>query len=65
VKIFPTTIKDMQSESTMRLIRACILDEREGCTNVYSPKYKELSKLYYWVSKNIPDERLHDKEAKI
>lgn len=61
MKVFPTTIKEFNSITTRRAIRACIIDEQEGCTNIYSPKYQELTKLYNWVNKNIPDERLHDK----
>lgn len=60
MKIFPNSIKELNSITTMRAMRAIIVDKQQDCTNIYSPKYKELNKLYYWVEKNIPDKRLHD-----
>ena len=61
-KCFPRTIKELQEGSTMRLLRALVVDEMHRCTNVYAPKYQELTKLYDWVSKHIPDKRVHDKQ---
>ena len=60
MKIFPDTIKELNTISTMKEIRSLIVDEQSKCSNIYSPKYKELCKLYKWVSKNILDKRLHD-----
>lgn len=57
----PTTMKELSEITTMRYIRALIIDEQSRLTNVYSPQYRALTKLYKWVSKNIPDKRLHDK----
>jgi hypothetical protein len=59
MKIFPRSSKEIETISTMRALRACICDEMQGCTNVYSPKYKELKRLYTWVEKNVPDKRIH------
>jgi hypothetical protein len=61
-KCFPKTIKELHGNSTMHLIRALIVDEMNlRCTNVEAPKYKELCKLNNWVSKRVPDKRVHDK----
>jgi len=57
----PITMKELNEITTMRYIRALIVDEKNKLTNIYSPQSKALDKLYYWVCKNIPDERLHDK----
>lgn len=48
MKCFPTTKKELNSITTMREIRALIVDEQQKCTNCYSPKYLELNKLYFW-----------------
>lgn len=62
-KCFPRTIKELSTTSTMRLIRALIVDEMSiRCTNVEAPKYKELKRLYSWVEKNIPDNRVHSQK---
>ena len=60
MKIFPRTIQELNSITTRVALRACIIDAQEGCTNIYSPKYKELTKLYNWINKNITDKRMHD-----
>ena len=57
---FPTTIKKQKEITTMRAIRALILNEQSRITTTYSPKNKELNKLYHWVEKNIEDKRMHD-----
>ena len=60
MKCFPTTKKELNSISTMRIIRSLIIDEQQRCSNIYAPKYQELTKLYNWVSNNIKDKRIHD-----
>lgn len=60
MKVFPRTMKELSTVTTREALIATIRDVRYNCTNVYSPKYKELSKLYKWIEKNIPDERVHD-----
>lgn len=63
MKIFPRKMNELNSITTLRAIRALIVDSQADCTNIYSPKYKELTKLYDWVNKNIPDKRLHCKQS--
>jgi len=64
MKVFPNTIKELRSTSTRAMLRAVISDEQDGCTNIYTPKYKELCLLYKWVDNNVPDERVHDKQKR-
>lgn len=59
MKIFPRTIKELQTITTVRALRALIIDAQTECTNIYSPKNKELDKLYVWVTENVKDKRLH------
>lgn len=59
MKIFPRSIKELSEITTMRIIRSLVVDEMDCCMNIYAPKYKELNKLYNWVSENIPDKRIH------
>jgi hypothetical protein len=58
MKVFPRSIKETEGMTIKEALRACVLDERDGCTNVYSPKYRYLTRLYDWVDKNCPDKKL-------
>jgi hypothetical protein len=60
MKIFPKSILPLLSFFPFLLLRACVLDERDGCTNMYSPKYRYLTRLYDWVDKNCPDKAMED-----
>ena len=57
-------MKELGEITTMRLVRSLVVDEMARCTNIYAPKYKELHRLYEWVSLTIPDRRVHDKPAR-
>lgn len=61
MNVFPRTIKELQLATTRELLRACVVNEMNKCTNVYSPKYKELQRLYNCVNslKGL-DKRVHD-----
>ena len=64
MKIFPNTIEEMEEASIKQLLRAVICDRQSTCTNVYSPKYRTLKALYYWVNKNAPDKTLKEVTGK-
>jgi len=60
MNMFPTTIKEHNEISTQMALILLVQSEKSRCTNIYySPKYEHLQKLYKWINKNVPDERLH------
>ena len=44
--MFRYTIKQLEEFSDEKMISAVMVERQESCTNIYSPLYKRLSRLY-------------------